>query len=145
MTIDFKNAANRHYQDAEYLYSLQRWANADQLYGLSSECLLKVMIASLDSSSINLSTGDFNTKVHRKHLEYNNADKDLWNHFSLNFSGRIAAHFSLASPNPFADWDIFQRYHHERFFDKTRIDAHRNATQNLQNKVQELFINGVLT
>ena len=63
----------------------------------------------------------------------------------LNFSGRIAAHFSLASPNPFADWDIFQRYHHERFFDKTRIDAHRNATQVLQNKVQELFINGVLT
>lgn len=35
---DFLNAHHRHWTDAELLYSQDRRANADHLYGLSAEC-----------------------------------------------------------------------------------------------------------
>jgi len=31
MNTDYKNAARRHYDDAEILFNRLRWANADQL------------------------------------------------------------------------------------------------------------------
>ena len=44
---DFRDAHLRHWQDAELLFEHQRWANADQLYGLSAECGLKAVMRAL--------------------------------------------------------------------------------------------------
>ncbi len=44
MNTNYKNAARRHYEDAEILFNRLRWANADQLYGLAAECGLKCRI-----------------------------------------------------------------------------------------------------
>ena len=41
---DFVDAHRRHWEDAELLFDHQRWANADQLYGLSAECGLKAVM-----------------------------------------------------------------------------------------------------
>lgn len=41
---DFVDAHERHWRDAELLWQHQRWANADQLYGLSAECGLKALM-----------------------------------------------------------------------------------------------------
>ncbi|MFU8788617.1 MAG: hypothetical protein ACNA7G_06275 [Methylobacter sp.] len=143
MKIDFKNAAERHYRDGELLYRHSYWANADQLYGLSSECILKRIIVGLDSNSVNQVTGDFTDRNHRKHFDNKNNSKDLWSYFSITFAGRLAQH-SLPSVNRFSDWDIFQRYIHESYIDQHRADSHRLATKALQNLLQELFIDGVI-
>lgn len=143
MNVDFKNAASRHYRDGELLYQNSRWANADQLYGLSAECVFKRIIVGLDPSGADPETGDFKNKSpHRKHFD-KNSQKDLWNYFSVTFSGRLA-HHALPNTNGFSDWDIFQRYVHECHFDQQRVDSHRMATIALQNLLQELFTDGVI-
>ncbi|WNB77381.1 hypothetical protein [Methylomonas koyamae] len=144
MKVDFKNAAQRHYLDAELLYNNSRWANADQLYGLSSECVLKQIISGFDPNSINPLTGDFVAKSpHKKHFEQN-VHKDLWNYFSINFAGRLAANHPLPNNNEFSDWDIFQRYVHASCIDQQRTEVHRAATISLQNLLQQLFTDGVI-
>ena len=45
---DFHDAHLRHWQDAELLFRHDRWANADQLYGLSAECGLKAVMRLLE-------------------------------------------------------------------------------------------------
>ena len=44
---DFRDAMDRHWQDAELLRRNQRLANADHLYGLSAECELKAIMQRL--------------------------------------------------------------------------------------------------
>lgn len=144
MKVDFKNAARRHYLDAELLYDNSRWANADQLYGLSAECILKHIISDLDPNSLDSQTGDFVKKSpHRKHFEQQSPSKDLWNHFSINFAGRLAANHPLPNNNEFRDWDIFQRYAHDGCIDQQRTETHRSATISLQNLLQQFFTGGV--
>ena len=46
MQADFLDAHERHWYDAELLFTEQRWANADHLYGIAAECGLKrLMVA----------------------------------------------------------------------------------------------------
>jgi hypothetical protein len=147
MRVDFKNAAIRHFKDGELLYAHSRWANADQLYGLSSECILKHIIVGLDPDSVNPVSGDFSrTSAHKKHLGNQNTGRDLWNYFSVTFNEALLARSGYGMPdvNCFGDWDIFQRYVHECCIDKQRTDSHRSATRELHNLLQELFIKGVI-
>lgn len=41
MSCDFADSCQRHWDDAERLFSSGRWANADHLYGFSAESALK--------------------------------------------------------------------------------------------------------
>jgi hypothetical protein len=66
MNTDYKNAARRHYKDAEILYSRLRWANADQLYGLAAECGLKAVMVGLCAST--KSSGDLKKPKHSVHI-----------------------------------------------------------------------------
>ena len=47
MPADFLDAHHRHWDDAERLFTAQRWANADHLYGLAAECGLKALMQKL--------------------------------------------------------------------------------------------------
>jgi hypothetical protein len=136
MNVDFKNAANRHYRDGELLYQNARWANADQLYGLSAECVLKWIIVGLDPGGVDRRTGDFSNSKHKKHLEDGAVDnqgntKDLWVYLSVNLYGRLAQHNPLPNPNPFKDWRISQRYAHDNEIDQQQADRHRLAAEDL--------------
>ena len=144
MKIDFKNAAKRHFNDGELLYQHTRWANADNLYGLSAECILKSIIAGLNPHEIDAITGDSidRRSPHKKHL--GNSSKNLWEHFSTHFAGRLAANSPLSATNPFTDWDIAQRYAHEQYFNEQNVTHHRLATINLQNLLDNLFASGAL-
>jgi hypothetical protein len=64
MDTDYKNAACRHYEDAEILFKQLRWANADQLYGLAAECGLKAVMVGLGART--KSSGDL--KKHSLHI-----------------------------------------------------------------------------
>ena len=140
MKVDFKNAAFRHYRDGELLYQNQRWANADQLYGLSAECILKSIIVALDPNSVDIIKGDFTNTKHKKHFDNENSSKDLRNYFSINFSGRLAQrNANFPTNNGFNNWDIFQRYVQDQCIDEQRTENHRVATQTLQELFDNLF------
>ena len=47
MPSDFIDAADRHFEDADFLESNGRVANADHLFGLSAECALKAVMQGL--------------------------------------------------------------------------------------------------
>ena len=44
MPVDFRDAAERHYEDAGYLLADDRLSDADHLFGLSGECALKAVM-----------------------------------------------------------------------------------------------------
>ncbi len=64
----FGDAHRRHWQDAELLLRHERWANADQLYGLSAECGLKAVMRSLRMMDVD-SHGVPTRREHRQHVK----------------------------------------------------------------------------
>lgn len=47
MPVDFRDAAERHWEDAGHLLADARLANSDHLFGLSAECALKSVMLEL--------------------------------------------------------------------------------------------------
>ena len=91
---DFHDAHLRHWQDAELLFEHQRWANADQLYGLSAECGLKAVMLVL---KVGVGPkGELRTE-YRKHVN------DLWPKWFTLVGGRNGSRYlrMLPSENPF--------------------------------------------
>ena len=117
---DFRAAHRRHWQDAELLFKHQRWANADQLYGLSAECGLKAVMVGL---GMEVGPQGAPPQRYRKHVN------DLWPQFVTFVSGRSGSPYMPMLPpvNPFATWSIDSRYAHGRYFSKAAVDPHREA------------------
>ena len=63
---DFTDAHRRHWEDAELLFDLAHWANADHLYGLSAECGLKAVMLSLGMNVD--ASGTPSEQRHRQHM-----------------------------------------------------------------------------
>ena len=136
---DFHDAHLRHWQDGELLFGHDRWANADQLYGLSAECGLKaVMLGS--GMRVRRSDGAPEQSEHRQHVA------ELWPVFGAFVSGRIAGGYLHLLPhgNPFASWSIADRYAHGDHFSCTRVDQHRMAADKVRSMVQSAQQDGVL-
>ncbi|MDR3553905.1 MAG: hypothetical protein P4L55_04045 [Syntrophobacteraceae bacterium] len=54
MSVDFCDAAYRHFNDAKRLFDNDRMANADHLTGIAAECALKAVMVGL---GMNLGAG----------------------------------------------------------------------------------------
>ena len=123
---DFSDAHIRHWQDAELLYGVKRWGNADQLYGFSAECGLKaVMVANgmpVDA------TGTPMDSRHKQHIQ------DLWGTFRSFVDGRPTATFlhHLPDSNPFAAWSHHNRYAGSRYFDESAVAGHREGAKRVR-------------
>jgi len=104
MEIKFQEAARRHFQDAEMLKEAKRMPNADHLYGLAAECALKAVMVALGVPT--RTDGDIDDRTHRVHVN------TLWEQFKVFADGREGARYvsPIPSDNPFADWDVSQRY-----------------------------------
>ena len=123
---DFANAHIRHWQDAEFLFLAGRWANADQLYGLSTECGLKaVMVA--DGLSVD-KTGSPVGK-YKKHV-----NTSLWDTFRTFVQGRPTGQLlhHLPQSNPFASWSVDNRYANSVHFGQTAVASHRTAARRVR-------------
>ena len=118
---DFRDAHRRHWQDAELLFKHQRWANADQLYGLSAECGLKAVMVGLG-----MDVRADRAPVRREYRQHVDA---LWAEFMSFASGRSGSPYvqMLPTANPFATWSIDNRYAHGGHFSKAAVDPHRAA------------------
>jgi hypothetical protein len=137
MRTDYQKAARRHYDDAELLYDNSRWANADQLYGIAVECILKAIMVGL-GAPVNSATGDL-TK-HKKHLP------QIWREFDSFAKGRSGAKYAglLPSTKPFDNWAIEQRYSDGSVFDKAWVELHFKGTIQVFKILTAAQLNGII-
>ena len=133
----FADAHRRHWEDAELLFAHGRWGNADQLYGYSSECGLKLVM-----KSIGMGVDDKGVPTdghHRVHVQ------EFWPEF-IAFAGarREGARYVALMPSdePFADWSHHDRYAHRKHFDGNDAARHREAADGVRRVVDLLAEDG---
>lgn len=110
MATDFLDAADRHLKDARLLDQEKHYANADHLYGIAAECMLKAIMVGLGAP---VSTkGNLHERAHKTHID------QLWSEYCALVGGAGGASYLPFAPNycPFLDWDINQRYAPHRGF-----------------------------
>jgi hypothetical protein len=103
VSTDFKDAARRHWDDAELLDNNRRWPNADHLYGFAAECALKAVMVGL---GMQLGPDGKPPKPHAVHIH------QLWDQFLTFANGQGQAGYAamLQQSNPFSAWHENQRY-----------------------------------
>lgn len=131
MDSDFLDAHERHWQDAELLFQNSRLANADHLYGMAAECGLKRLMLAFGMPCDRSGT-PIHDKVH--------AD-NVWIRYESYNSGR--PQYTLP-PNPFANWNVNQRYAHQRHFDKNLVEPHRRGAAVVRKLLDEAQREGLL-
>ena len=126
---DFADAHRRHLDDAELLLAHHRWANADQLYGLSAECGLKAVMRVLGMPV------DVRGRPPPK---YSNHVQELWPVFVTFARNRNGARFLsiLPADTPFDDWSHHNRYAAGRHFRRENVEPHRAAARGIIPMVQ---------
>lgn len=139
MNTDFKDASERHFDDGELLLSEHRLANADHLFGLSAECSLKAVMVALG-----MATGGTGTPVDRGHIVHMPVQ---WAAFHSFAQGRLASRYlePLDKQNPFADWQVNQRYWRQDAIPEKTAKNHRKAAIQCQESLEKTFLDGVVT
>ena len=133
---DFASAHIRHWEDAEFLFRAGRWANADQLYGLSAECGLKAVMVANRLPVV--ADGSPRDKKYRKHIN------TLWDEFPAFVQDRQTGQplHHLSRSNPFASWSIDNRYANGVHFNEQSVDPHQAAARQVRNFYLRLKVNG---
>lgn len=136
-TVDFLDAHERHWSDAEFLFQDERWGNADHLYGMCAECGLKAIMVALGVAT------DAEGSPERPHREHINI---LWPLFRSFLSGRQAAHLAMHLPqsNPFSKWRVFHRYANGTYFSEGETDVHRKGARDVRHLVERARQEGFL-
>jgi hypothetical protein len=135
--IDFRDAAERHWEDAGYLLADARLANADHLFGLSAECALKAIMLPLGMTL--RPDGAPAERQHRVHIN------QLWNEFITFASSRNGAQYAYplsGAPNPFADWNVNQRYEHRSGVAGHVAENHHQAARRVKQVLENAILNG---
>jgi len=138
MQADFLDAHERHWVDAEGLFQAQRWANADHLYGMAAECGLKQLMLAfgMPYDSARDRPDKSQDRIHAN---------GIWARFeSYRCGHHQGAGYALTTPNPFADWDVAQRYAHQSNFDQARAEAHQAGVILVRNLVQKAKREGLI-
>lgn len=122
---DFYDAHRRHLDDADTLFELDRFANADHLYGLSAECGLKSVM-----QRERMVDGEGTGALERKYWQHL---PKLWGLFVDFVSERPGALLSdeLRDRDPFSIWSIDDRYANTRHFQRRLVEPHRDAAQRI--------------
>lgn len=138
MQADFLDAQQRHWDDAERLLQAQRWANADHLYGMAAESGLKRLMLAFGMPFDATKDWPAN-KQDRTHAN------GIWARFeSYRCGHHQGAGYALTTQNPFADWDVAQRYAHQSNFDQTRVQAHQAGANLVRNLIQKAKLEGLI-
>ncbi|WP_433925534.1 hypothetical protein [Stenotrophomonas nematodicola] len=138
MQADFLNAHERHWDDAERLMLVQRWANADHLYGMAAECGLKRLMMAF-GMVVNPTTG---SPVDRENWKHAN---NIWTRFESYRSGHAqGTGYALSLINPFANWDVTDRYAHQAGFDQARAQGHQTGAQAVRTLIAKAQYEGLL-
>ena len=135
---DFIDAHHRHRADAKLLFEHGRWANADQLYGFSSECGLKAVMKAC-GMAVDPTTGTPLDPQYRKHIQ------EVWPLFQSFVETLEDAEYldRLPPGEPFADWSHHDRYAHGGYCGRPDVEAHRDATDAVAEIVEAARQNGL--
>jgi hypothetical protein len=135
---DFLDAHERHWDDAERLLDAQRWANADHLFGMAAECGLKRLMLAF-GMHYDTARDRPTQSPDRQHAN------SIWARFESYRSGHHqGAGYALTTPNPFANWDVGQRYAHQSNFDQARVQAHQAGANLIRQLVQKAKREGLI-
>jgi hypothetical protein len=137
MNEDFLNAHERHWDDAEFLFAKQRWANADHLYGISAECGLKGIIEKFKGGPLD--------QGEKRHIMESKKPPSAWDTFEMYRSGhQLGSKFAMPANNPFINWETSQRYANQSNFDKSRVELHRKGAELIMEFVITANLEGLL-
>ena len=138
MQADFLDAHERHWKDAESLFSANRFANADHLYGMAAECGLKRLMMRFGMGTAPL-TGSPIKQDDRVHANI------VWDRFESYRSGKVeGASYGLPMQNPFSDWRAEQRYAHQSNFDQQLARAHQDGAIVVRELIRKAQYEGLL-
>ena len=139
MQSDFLDAHNRHFNDAEQLFNANRWANADHLYGLATECGLKSLMLAFGMPF------DANKDMPQKRADKQHAN-GIWARYETYRNGHHQGigYVLPTIPNPFQDWHVSQRYANQSNFDQARTEPHRFATEQVRKLISKAQREGLL-
>lgn len=137
MSTDFRDASDRHLEDAELLLAQTREANADHMFGLSAECSLKAVMLAL-GMAVN-ADGAPADRGHKVHMP------ELWAAFQSFAEGRLASRYlePLDKANPFSDWAVDQRYWARAAITISAASSHRTAAAQCRQSLEKLLLDGV--
>lgn len=137
MPPDFLDASKRHRDDAEQLYSMQRWANAGHLYGLAAECGLKrLMLAFGMQTNANGAPVLHDDKVH--------ANKIWLRYETYRGNSLLGPQYGLPNGRPFDNWDIADRYAHQSNFNNQIIEPYRNGANAVLVLIKQAELAGLI-
>jgi hypothetical protein len=143
MTTDFADAHQRHLIDAKTLYDVSRWANADHLYGLSAECGLKALMIKFGMPAHNGEPDQPRDRVHVNYLTLNKIN--VWDRYEAYRSGHHqGVNYQLPQANPFANWDVNQRYAHCNDFSQTVVEPHKQGAECVKGLIRQAQQDGLL-
>ena len=140
MPVDFREAAERHWTDGDSLFRSSRLANADHLLGLAAECALKAVMQAL-GMPLHPDGRPVDKQHHQVHIN------KLWDEFVTFAHARGGARYALtlgAVPNPFADWDVAQRYDHSSSIGAGQAARHQSAAQTARQVLEQAILDGVV-
>ena len=138
MAADFHDAHNRHWDDAELLYESERWANADQLYGLSAECGLKRLMMAF-GMQIDPAKDWPQDRADRVHAN------GCWVRYETYRSGIYSgANYSLPPLDPFGNWDISQRYENQSCFSEDYVTPHKSGADEIHKLIKKAVLEGII-
>lgn len=137
MSLNYRDASNRHFADGEVLHNAKRHPNADQLYGFAAECSLKAVMVGLGMQVTN--KGAPRDSAHKVHMP------ELWMAFQSFAEGRLASRYlePLSHLNPFGDWTVDQRYWLSNAISAERTNNHRNAAALCRESMALAVLDGV--
>lgn len=136
MNTDFLDAHQRHWKDAESLFIAKRWANADHLYGLAAECGLKRLVCAFGMPVD--AAGNPRESADRMHAN------NIWVRYGTYRRGSVGAEYGLPIENPFANWDVSDRYARQSDFDQPRAEAHQQGAQRVCDLIAKARLAGLL-
>jgi hypothetical protein len=131
---DFQDAAKRHLDDAELLFSQEpkRLANASHLFGVSAECALKAILDAKNKDSFNPKKSGHVPKLFTQFI-----------HVTPNIDANLANSVSEIS-KLFSDWDVSQRYVPQSIFIESDIALQKNGATNALFLMKTYLSGGVL-
>ncbi len=138
MNTDFKDAHDRHWLDAELLFSSNRWANADHLYGLAAECGLKCLMLAFGM------TLDHGHNMPQDQRDRKHANGILARYETYRCGHPRGAHYALPASNPFSDWDVSQRYANRSNFGRMRAQSHQAGANTVRQMINKATRDGLI-
>jgi hypothetical protein len=137
MSTDFRDAAERHFDDGDFLHVNSRLATSDHLYGISAECSLKAVLLGLGHPQS--TRGDW-PEGYRDHIDV------LWTKFQTDTSGLWdSKYLAYISPgNPFANWQPSQRYWAAHNIQGPDVLTHKSAASDCLTLLRELALDMVI-